>query len=220
MMYFDVNVSKLCQGLDPLQQDISGYEGICLNTLLTPAELDEYERPLSTPGTTKKVYERVEIRFDNGCKKLDIGKALRFDLFVINLGSSCSLNSAVEMNPDMITFDYTDVTYWFNAGDIREAIKKDIFFEISLFGGLYGNCDKVMWMRNVRRLLKVTEGRNVVVSSGATCPTEARSPWDILKILNGFGIDGSIGRDILRNSIRLLRTCSLKRYPVVVQSSR
>lgn len=211
-MYFDTNISLRYPDFESNKLDELDYDGICINRLLSIDELDRYTRPITVLSKNKRIYERIELKIGKKRMDIDVSRALKADLFVVNISDSSCLSSAIEMRPDMITFDYTKTFYHFDEEDIMEAIRRNVFFEIVIVGGLYGGENKVMWMGNVRRLLKVTRGRNVVVSSGATCSTELKDAQDALKILNG--IEG-VEKDVLINSSRLIRSCELRRNPVI-----
>lgn len=203
---FDVNIS---QRFDMSELRMGEYRGVCVNRVLSADELRAYER------CGDGVYERVEVLMGEDMA-IDTTRAMQADLFVINLGESGCVRSAVEIGPDMITMSFTRRMYCFSRCDVMEAIRRNIFFEICTVGSLYGRGDKMVWMGNVRRLLRATGGRNVVISSGARGPTEMKSAWDFLRILSVFGVDGGSGRAILTNSERLLRSCSLRRNPVAI----
>lgn len=212
-MYYDVNVSSnyLKQDVDCLRE--SEYQGICMNTVIKARNFRDYIAHQPNLDIEKSIYSRLEIEFEEGDQiNYEQSKAMKSDLLVIKLSSVTRLDKLIKLRPDMITFNYTAQPLPFKPGLVRTAIKENIFFEVQLREGLYRGSGSVMWMRNVRRLLSITNGRNIVISSGATCFTEVKRPKDIIKMLEVFGIRRKRAEVILGNSGRLLRSCAVKRY--------
>lgn len=212
-MYYDVNIS-----LDYLRQDVgeleeSEYQGFCVNRVVRAGDLGRLVHGPLELLKGKSCYSRVEVEFGAGEQAVyDQKKAAGSDLFVVKLSGAAGLDRLIKLQPDMITFDYRSQTLPLKAGQVRTAIKENIFFEIPLREGLCGGAEGVMWMRNVRRLLFITNGRNVVVSSGARCSMEVRRPRDIARMLEVFGLKRRRAEEVVGNAERLLRRCALKRY--------
>ncbi|AFN83536.1 RNase P subunit p30-like protein [Encephalitozoon romaleae SJ-2008] len=212
-MYYDVNIS-----LDYLKQDMkeleeNEYEGFCVNRIIKPRDLEKirYE-PVEFLGA-KPCYSRVEVVFE---EKEEVGydakKSMKYDLFVVRLNGVAGMDRLIRCQPDMITFNYGSQILPFKCGLVRTAIKENIFFEVPLRESLYGGTSSIMWMRNVRKLLFITNGKNVVFSSGARCSTEIKRPRDITKMLEMFGLKKKRASEVMLNSLRLLRRCAMKRY--------
>ena len=212
-MYYDVNIS-----LDYLKQDVweleqSEYRGFCVNRVVRPGDASKTGHVPLALVEGKSCYSRVEMEFGPGEQVgYDQRQAARSDLFVVRMSGAVGLDRLIKLQPDMITFNYAGQGLPLKAGLIRTAIKEGIFFEIPLRESLCGGAAAVMWMRNVRRLLFITNGRNVVVSSGARCSTEVRRVRDIVGMLEMLGLKRRRAEDVMENGERLLRRCALKRY--------
>ncbi|AFM98819.1 RNase P/RNase MRP subunit p30-like protein [Encephalitozoon hellem ATCC 50504] len=214
-MYFDTNVSSRCLGagmMNVLEQ--LGHDGMCVNTVVDLESVKKYRRPAVDEWKDKNVYERVEIRYRGHGDWDGARRMIGPDVVAIRVEDMNDFKKAIEMCPDIVTFDYSK-SFCIRRDEAVEAMKRNIFFEIPLVCGLYGQRDKAVWMRNARRLLDVTEGVNVVVGSGATCLTEMRRRQDVIKILRGLGMSEDGGRKILLNSARLVRSCDVRRGYVV-----
>lgn len=212
-MYYDVNISSRYVEQDVGELEESEYRGFCVNTVVRGGEFKRYVQSGPSLCVRKSVYSRVEVEFGEGDQvSYESKRAMSSDLFVVKLNDVRMLDKVIKLGADMVTFDYTSQPIAFKAGLIRTAIKERMFLEIPLRGGLYGGAGAVMWMRNVRRLLGITNGRNVVISSGATCSTEVRRPGEIGRMLEVFGIKRKRTEVVLRNPERLLRSCAIRRY--------
>ncbi|ADM12051.1 RNase P subunit p30-like protein [Encephalitozoon intestinalis ATCC 50506] len=212
-MYYDVNIS-----LDYPKQDIeelekSEYEGFCVNKTMRPKDLERLSHgSLEFPGA-KRYYNRAEIVFGEGEQiGYDFRKAMRYDLFVVKLSGTEGMDKIIKHQPDMITFDYGGKVLPFKPGLVKTAIREGIFFEIPMREGLRGGSLTIMWIRNVRRLLFITNGKNIVVSSGAQCSMEIKKVRDVVKMLEMFGLGEKRALEVMLNSERLLKRCAMKRH--------
>jgi ribonuclease P/MRP protein subunit RPP1 len=205
-MYYDVNISTAFPQAELCVLEENGYDGCCINTAIAASQFKNQR--LQASGTTNLARIEVEFKQDE-LISYDEKKALKCDLFVVKLSGLGGMDRLIKAAPDMISFNYVDELLVFRHGLIRTAIKEKIFFEVPLIEGVHGN---PMWMKNVRRLLNITRGRNTVVSSGATCPTEIKRPRDIAQMLRVFGLSKKRARAVLMNSERLLSRCAMKRY--------
>ncbi|KAG5860545.1 RNase P/RNase MRP subunit p30-like protein [Encephalitozoon hellem] len=212
-MYYDVNISLdyLKQGIRELEEN--EYRGFCVNKVMRPRDLEKIKyEPIELLGT-KPCYSRVEIVFEEKEEVgYDVKKSMRYDLFVVRLNGVSGMDKLIRHQPDMVTFNYGSQFLPFKSGLVRTAIKENIFFEVPLRESLYGGASSVTWMRNVRRLLFITNGKNVVFSSGARCSTEIKKPRDIMKMLEMFGLRKKRASEVMLNSLRLLRSCAMRRY--------
>lgn len=212
-MCYDTNISSRYLKQDIQHLDESEYQGFCVNVAVKPGDLKSHVYSVPALGIKKSLYSRLEVEFDDGSQvNYEQRSVMKSDLFVIKLGDTRGLDKLIKLHPDMITFNYTAKPLLLKHGLIRTAIKENIFFEIPLRESLYRDADGVMWMRNVRKLLDITRGRNTVVSSGATCFTEIKKPEDIIEMLKVFRISRKRAKAVLNNSERLLRGCAMKRY--------
>lgn len=208
---FDVKVCSSYPKRDVEHLRICEIEGFCVSTAVKARDFGRHSGCTPELDVGKGVYSRVEVEFSEGEQVgYEQKRAMKADLFVVKLNDARGLDRLIKLLPDMVTFNYVDQPLAFKPGLIRTAVKENIFFEIPLREGLYRG--GVMWMRNVRRLLAITNGRNTVVSSGATCSTEIKSPRDIAKMLEMFGIRRKRAEDMLENPRRLLRSCAMRRH--------
>ncbi|ADM12052.1 uncharacterized protein Eint_081200 [Encephalitozoon intestinalis ATCC 50506] len=209
-MFFDVNVSNRCPrgDLDVLKE--LGWDGICINTVVGLDNLEGWSSPLLDVWKDEKAYERIEVRYKDNEKWSEVRKMVNPDVLSVRIEGVEDFKKALEVSPDVITFDYSR-SFCLGKDEVFEAVKRNIFLEIPLVCGMYGQRNKVVWMRNARKLVEITGGVNVVVGSGASCCTEMRSSHDIIKILGGLGTSGDCGRKILQNSGRLIRSCRIRK---------
>ncbi|KAG1695274.1 hypothetical protein DVH05_020653 [Phytophthora capsici] len=84
---------------------------------------------------------------------------------------------------DLITFDVTNrLPFQIKRPWIAAAIKRDIYFEITYTPCLGDTAGRRYFFSNASNLVRLTGGKNLVFSSGATRDILLRSPYDIINI--------------------------------------
>lgn len=84
---------------------------------------------------------------------------------------------------DLITFDVTNrLPFQIKRPWLAAAIKRDIYFEITYTPCLGDTAGRRYFFSNASNLVRLTGGRNLVFSSGATRDILLRSPYDIVNI--------------------------------------
>lgn len=207
-MYFDVGIHSVFEDLDD-----SEYAGFCLTAKATLGSVQVPKKPQSS--TSKRIYSKVEIDvFLEDIKSLQLTRFHEYEVLSVKILEEEVLKHACNnWDMDLITFDLSQVSFPFKNGYIRKAINRGIFFEVVIRDALYDTKRRVSWIKNARSLLRITKGRNTVVSSGATCATELKHVQDIYKLLRFVGLSHSRAELVLdENPCRLLKSCALKRY--------
>ncbi|KAF7683069.1 Ribonuclease P protein subunit drpp30 [Astathelohania contejeani] len=211
-MFFDLNINEFYNKDEIEFINQSEYTGICLNRKLSARDYIVKD-PFNIPDIiTKDVYTRIEIDVrKEDLSFFNIKRVPNYDIISIKASDEAVLRKAcTEWYPDLITFDNG---LKLKDGYIRDAMFKNVFFEITVSDALYNSKDRINWMRCVRNILKITKGRNVIISSGAVCGTEIKRPWELVKLLNCFGLSDDRGMNMIKdNPVRLLENCALKRY--------
>ncbi|TDH72947.1 hypothetical protein CCR75_003782 [Bremia lactucae] len=90
---------------------------------------------------------------------------------------------------DLITFDITNrIPFQLKRPWILAAIKRNLYFEIKYTPCLSDSAGRRYFFSNASNLVRLTGGKNLVLSSGATRDILLRSPYDVLNlgILSGL----------------------------------
>lgn len=205
-MWFDTNIHP---DLDMNKLDNSLFEGFCITKSI---EMNDLKNKIdwAIPTVNKKFYRKVELNIQN-TNTLPMKNIEIYDIFCIKVKDCEGLEKVIELEPDMITFDFTSPLK-FKVRHLRLAIKRNIFFEIKLVDSFYSKEKRMMWMYNVAEFLRIVRYRNVVFASGAKMSTEIRNPDDIVNLLEFFGFKKDRALKVLENSRKLLETCALKRF--------
>ncbi|RQM14923.1 hypothetical protein DD237_003344 [Peronospora effusa] len=84
---------------------------------------------------------------------------------------------------DLITFDVTNrLPFQIKRPWVTAAIKRDIHFEITYTPCLGDTAGRRYFFSNASNLVRLTGGKNLVFSSGATRDILLRSPYDVINI--------------------------------------
>ncbi|POM59737.1 Ribonuclease P protein subunit p30 [Phytophthora palmivora] len=84
---------------------------------------------------------------------------------------------------DLITFDVTNrLPFQIKRPWIAAAIKRNIYFEITYTPCLGDTAGRRYFFSNASNLVRLTGGKNLVFSSGATRDILLRSPYDVINI--------------------------------------
>ncbi|KAF9763308.1 Ribonuclease P protein subunit p30 [Nosema granulosis] len=205
-MCFDTNIS--CDfDLEKLER--SGFEGFCITKSVELADLKK-NLDWKIPKANKKIYRKLELVLPN-TNTLPLKTIEKYDVYCIKVKDCEGLEKVIELDPDMIAFDFT-VLQKFKVRHLRLAIKRNIYFEIKLVDSLYNKATRLVWMYNVAEFLRIVKYKNVVFSSGAKIWTEIREPEDFLDLIMFFGFTKKKAEKILNNSRSLLESCAMKRF--------
>lgn len=207
-MYFDVGISE---GFTPPED--SEYTGFCVTHRMDSGSTSA--PVFAFPTTAKRLYKKVEVDVRaQDVTTMQLNRLTGHEVLAIKVSDENTLKYACDKwDVDIITLDFSTAAFPVKDGWIRNAINRNVFFEIELRKALYGSKERVTWLKNVHNLLRITRGRNTVISSGATCSTEVKSVWDIYKFLRFLGLSHRRAQMVMHeNASRLLRACALKRY--------
>lgn len=85
----------------------------------------------------------------------------------------------------------------------QAAINRGTFFEIDIGPILHpkDNITKVNAITNLKAILEVTKGRNLILSNSSRDWLDLRGPYDLINFLSLFGIHGDQAKKMLSNNI-------------------
>jgi ribonuclease P/MRP protein subunit RPP1 len=111
------------------------------------------------------------------------------------------------MEIDLITFDLTTerLPYQLKHGLVREAISRGVYFEICLGAALTNDLDlRKNVLANAMAVTRITKGKNTIVTSGASSPTQLRGPFDIFNLAKLVGIPSHLAMSSIKGCSALL----------------
>jgi RNase P/RNase MRP subunit p30 len=157
---------------------------------LTPAAVAAAQSPSNGVNATYDLVAAVpqtEQLFDDCCRRLDI---------------------------DLISLDLTErVPFRMSLPAVAAAIARGVHFEICYAPALRDSASRRNLVANSQQLLRLTRGRNIVLSSGALRPMELRGPHDVANLgmsLLGMAHDAA-HKAVGSNLVAVLKRAQLRR---------
>lgn len=133
---------------------------------------------------------------------------------------------------DIISLDFgaqPRLPFFLKRSTVNAALENGVQFEITYGQAVSDDGSKARrnLISGARDLLRVTNGKGVFFSSGATDALSLRAPYDVINLGGIFGLNPSAARDAISNNCRslILRSQTRKTYrgvvshPVVVLAS-
>lgn len=124
---------------------------------------------------------------------------------------------------DIISLDFgaqPRLPFFLKRSTVNAALENGVQFEITYAQAVADDGSKARrnLISGARDLLRVTNGRGVFFSSGATHALSLRAPYDVINLGAIFGLNPSAARDAISNNCRslLLRSQTRKTYRGVV----
>lgn len=133
---------------------------------------------------------------------------------------------------DIISLDFgaqPRLPFFLKRSTLNAALENGVQFEITYSQAVSDDATKARrnLISGARDLLRVTNGKGVFFSSGATQALSLRAPYDVINLGAIFGLNPSAARDAISNNCRslILRSQTRKTYrgvvshPILVLSS-
>lgn len=93
-----------------------------------------------------------------------------------------------------------------------EAIRKGKYFEIQ-YCGMFEDSTRVVCMTNISNIIKATNGKNVIVSSGVSEYGLHRTPYDVASLLISLGMNKSNALTCMKeNCLRVIQNGQHRRF--------
>ncbi|CBQ73525.1 related to Ribonuclease P protein subunit p30 [Sporisorium reilianum SRZ2] len=124
---------------------------------------------------------------------------------------------------DIISLDFgaqPRLPFFLKRSTVNAALENGVQFEITYAQAVGDDATKARrnLISGARDLLRVTNGKGVFFSSGATHALSLRAPYDVINLGAIFGMNASAARDAISNNCRslVLRSHTRKTYRGVV----
>jgi hypothetical protein len=117
-----------------------------------------------------------------------VGKS--YDLLAVTPTSEKLFQYACEkLDIDIIALDLSHrLPFYIKAPQVGMALARGIAFEIAYSGALADQTARRYFFSNALALIRVTRGKNIVLTSGARDAFELRGPYDVMNLSSLFGL--------------------------------
>ncbi|ORX80935.1 PHP domain-like protein, partial [Anaeromyces robustus] len=104
---------------------------------------------------------------------------------------------------DIISLDFsTRLPFYLKLPMVNLAIERGIHFEISYGASLRDISARKHLISNAANLVRVTRGKNIIISSEAQKALEIRGPYDVINLSSIFGLNQALAKNCLTRNCR------------------
>jgi len=239
-MFFDFNVQE-CIPLQLRTQLVSqlyklGYEGIAWNHQIEKVseknmtvDLSDFisSKGLKLNSSQKKFaqLQRATIRLEEPSQvqmlNTNNGNLSKFDIIAVRpTTEKLFIACCKDLDVDIISLDMGQrIEYPLRHTTIKLAVDRGIHFEITLSDCLKDSGCRRYLIYNAMNLVRVTRGKNIIISSAAEKLMDIRSPYDIANLGTLFGLNFDIAKNCLSSNCHsiLLHGATRKAHQGVFQ---
>ncbi|CAG8674574.1 2496_t:CDS:2, partial [Ambispora leptoticha] len=116
---------------------------------------------------------------------------------------------------DIISLDLgTRLPFYLKHGILGKAIERGIYFEICYAPAIQDSTSRRHLISNAQNLVRVTRGKNIIISSGAQKAMELRGPYDIVNLGTIMGMNQEVSKDCISTNCRALLYRAMTRRDV------
>ncbi|KAI8808965.1 RNase P subunit p30-domain-containing protein [Cladochytrium replicatum] len=99
---------------------------------------------------------------------------------------------------DIISLDFSvRLPFYMRAPQINAAVSRGVQFEICYSCAIRDSESRRHLISNASSLIRLTKGKNVIVSSQAQAAMDVRGPYDVLNLCSFFGMNAAIARQAM-----------------------
>ncbi|KAJ3311130.1 Ribonuclease P protein subunit p30 [Boothiomyces sp. JEL0838] len=161
---------------------------------------------LRSPDDLFKIYTRLHIPLTNLTFNYSIKSNPLFQSY--NLISVVPYNekqfnqACQEMEVDIITIDCTQrLPFYLKLPSINMAISRGIYFELTYAPAIKDVTVKRNIISNAMALMRVTKGKNVIISSEASDLLQFRGAADVINLCFMLKMNGQVARDAINSNL-------------------
>lgn len=205
-----INLKKI---LNMLQK--FGYEAVAFNSTISGKIPTNGSNPIQT------------IPVDTSNNKKDIKQFSRLTIIINDASQNYALNSNNEtisaydiiavqpqnekifqlacsvLDIDIISLDFsTRLPFYLKLPMVNLAIERGIHFEITYGASIRDTTARKHLISNAANLVRVTRGKNIIISSEAQKALEIRGPYDIINLASIFGLNQALAKNCLTRNCR------------------
>jgi ribonuclease P/MRP protein subunit RPP1 len=125
------------------------------------------------------------------------------------------LAACTQWEIDIISLDLTQLLpFRLKIATVGQAIARGIYFEIQYSPLFSSPSTRKNWLSNTAALVRASQGKNLIISSGAESAIHMRSPADIANLSILFGLNPQLAKDSMSKhySSALLHAETRKTY--------
>ncbi|KAJ3416642.1 Ribonuclease P protein subunit p30 [Chytridiales sp. JEL 0842] len=131
-------------------------------------------------------------------------KLQKYDILAVQPQSEKAFQVACsQFDVDIISLEMgTRLPFYIKATTVNQAIQRGIYFEVSYGPMVRDSNARRHLITNTLSLVRVTKGKNIILSSEANRAMNIRGPHDLINLCHLFGVSNDIARNWISTNCR------------------
>jgi len=206
MVFYDLNISTEVdfqtkkELLDQL--GILGFRGMAWNKVVEGNDIQKTPAPDTFSPNEKnlKQYSRLTMILQDSSQLHSLtSRNLTLSNYGILAIQPCDEKlfhtCCTSLEVDIICFDFgRRMEFPLKLPAVKSAMKRGIHFEISIGVALRDSAARKHLISNSLELMRITRGKNIIITSNAMKAIELRGPYDLANLGNLFGMNSDIAK--------------------------
>ncbi|KAF9216508.1 hypothetical protein CPC16_002805 [Podila verticillata] len=188
-----------------------GYQAVAYNYELTgklPANHVNPVSKLNLPGVNLKQYSRLTLVVDDVSQNYGLNannpSVLSYDILAVQPTNEKLFQAACgTFEVDIISLDMSArLPFYLKHSTVGLAVERGIYFELCYSAAIRDATARRNLISNAQSLIRVTRGKNIILSSQAMKAMELRGPYDIVNFGTLLGLNQAVAKDCLSSHCR------------------
>lgn len=188
-----------------------GYQAVAYNYELTgkiPANHVSPVSKLNLPGVNLKQYSRLTLVVDDVSQNYGLNannpSVLSYDILAVQPTNEKLFQAACgTFEVDIISLDMSArLPFYLKHSTVGLAVERGIYFELCYSAAIRDATARRNLISNAQSLIRVTRGKNIILSSQAMKAMELRGPYDIVNFGTLLGLNQAVAKDCLSSHCR------------------
>ncbi|KAG0028098.1 hypothetical protein BGZ81_005007 [Podila clonocystis] len=188
-----------------------GYQAVAYNYELTgkiPANHVNPVSKLNLPGVNLKQFSRLTLVVDDVSQNYGLNannpSVLSYDILAVQPTNEKLFQAACgTFEVDIISLDMSArLPFYLKHSTVGLAVERGIYFELCYSAAIRDATARRNLISNAQSLIRVTRGKNIILSSQAMKAMELRGPYDIVNFGTLLGLNQAVAKDCLSSHCR------------------
>ncbi|KAF9954583.1 Ribonuclease P protein subunit p30 [Mortierella alpina] len=188
-----------------------GYQAVAFNHEITGKLPNNHVNPITKinlPGINLKQYTRLTLVVDDISQNYGLNTGnpgvASYDILAVQPTNEKLFQAACgTFEVDIISLDMSArLPFYLKHSTVGMAVERGIYFELC-YGAAIRDADaRRNLISNAQSLIRVTRGKNIILSSQAMRAMELRGPYDIVNFGTLLGLNQAVAKDCLSSHCR------------------
>ncbi|KAK3818386.1 MAG: ribonuclease P protein subunit p30-like protein [Benniella sp.] len=188
-----------------------GYQAVAYNHEVTGKISNNHVDPitkLDLPGVNLKQYSRLTLVVDDASQNYGLNTGnpaiASYDIIAVQPTTEKLFLAACQtLDVDIISLDMSArLPFNLKFSTVGSAVERGIYFELCYSGAIRDTSARRNLISNAQDLIRVTRGKNIILTSQAMRAMELRGPYDIVNFGTLLGLNQAVAKDCLSSHCR------------------